>query len=335
MKKISIFFAFLIFFSNFKFCENLAFANVENATYAKALVGCTLYKNENLDNSIDNIYFVIPESYFVLVLRSVNDNCLLVQYDKYIGYVDVSTVVISTFIPEVKTLENITCDIKDTSGTQIWSLPSATTGRVLTTILSGTKDIHYIAYVYGTIPSGGESNLWYYVSYTPSTNETDVYEGYVYSENITNLSEIPINTENNPEPNIEANEDSDNNSFVISSSFQTIIIAIISIPIILLISIILYKLIKKLKENTNNRKNLKNEKYEKFDTSSISAYNYQDSNNNKLKQQIDNLSKKSFIRKRRHSYGISNYHSDGKYPEFPSYNSDDDLLWYRFFKLAR
>ena len=111
-----------------------AYAKAENSTYAKATSNCTLYKTSSLtNNDVSNIYFIIPETYFVIVLDKLTDTCYKVQYDKFIGYVDSSTIIIATFIPIIKTLENITLDIKDTSGTQIWSQPN-TNGKILTTI---------------------------------------------------------------------------------------------------------------------------------------------------------------------------------------------------------
>lgn len=225
----------------------------ETSTYAKALVGCNLYKTQEMSNRFEDIYFQIPETYFMVILDTVNDDCFKVQYDKYIGYVDSETVMIATFIPVLKTLDNITFDIKSTSGTQIWQYPT-TKSNICTTISAGAKNISYIAYTYGSVPSGGESNIWYYVYYTPDSNSTNVYEGYVYSENTTNLTEIVANTETNPE--VIANENKlDDKLIFISSTIKTIIIAIIAIPIILFFAIILYKFVQKFKKNTKYIKN--------------------------------------------------------------------------------
>lgn len=255
MKKIILFLLMLcVFYSN----KNYQIASAEPAettTYAKALVGCNLYKTQEMGQDYKDILFQIPETYFVIVLDTVNDNCFKVQYDKFIGYVDASTVTIATFVPIVKTLDNITFDIKSTSGTQIWQYPTPNS-NICTTISAGTKNITYIAYAYGTVPSGGESNIWYYVYYTPDSNSTNVYEGYIYSENTTNLSEIVANTETNPE--VISNEIDGDNLIFISSTIKTIVITIIAIPVILFFAIILYKLVQKIKNNTKCAKNLKN-----------------------------------------------------------------------------
>lgn len=317
------FLCFLIVPQTIPFTNVALSASVEKTTYAKALVGCLLYKDSSLNDSIDNVLFVVPETYFVIVLENVSDKCMKVQYDKYVGYVDSSTVNVATFIPIVKTLENITCDIKETSGTQIWSNPSASSGSVLTTISSGTKNIKYIAFTYGTIPSGGESNLWYYVSYTPKTSSTNVYEGYVYSENVTNLSEIIANYESNPEIINSESEISDNQTIFVSSSVKTVIIAIIAIPIILLISIILYNLIKKIKENTIYKKNGKNIVSENLVSSSLIPNN--ENKNLSLKNKISDFRQMSFVKKK-HKTTSKSTSSRRSYPQFPTYDSEDDLL---------
>ena len=274
----------------------------ENSTYAKASSNCVLYKTEDMSDNLDNIYFVIPETYFVTVLDVVTDNCMRVQYGKFTGFIKSSNVVIASFIPKV------------TSGTQVWSQPS-TSSKVLTTISAGVKNIEYIAFSYGDIPSGGESNLWYYVTYTPVSNSTSVYEGYVYSENVTNLSEIPVNIESNPETEV-INNDGDA-MIVISSSIRTLLIALISIPIIIFLVIILYKIVKKVRENTNKNKNFNESAVENFTENE--RYSPAQHHSSNLKNQIVNLKNNTFVRKNRSS-------SENEYPAFPSYDADDDML---------
>jgi hypothetical protein len=113
----------------------------------------------------------------------------------------------------------------------------------------------------------------------------------------------------------------------------------ISIPVVLLISIILYKIVKMLKNNTFLRKNqnksnyLNNDEFEsKENTLSLDRYNadrlsnYDNEGVNQsyplLKDRIDEMKHTTYTRK-------DNYASDANtrtYPEFPTYDSDDDLL---------
>ncbi len=232
------------------------------SSYAKVLSGCVLYKTQEMVDDIYNIYFLVPETYFVLILDDVGENCYKVKYDRFVGFVNKSSVEIALFVPIVKTLDNVTFDIKASSGTQIWKNPS-TNSEIFTTLAADTKNLSYIASVVGEVPSGGKSNIWFYVSYTSSINSTNVYEGYVYSENTTNLSDIVLNIESNPE--VLLDENNNEKLFFISSTIKTIIVAVIAIPIILFFVIILYKLIKKFKKNTNSNKNFKKSECDDID----------------------------------------------------------------------
>ncbi len=335
MKKILIFlFCYISFFCVGLFaCQpysqtDFCVAKAERSTYAKALVGCTLYKSASLNDDLENIYFIVPETYFVTIIETVSDNVLKVQYDKYIGYVNSSTVIVATFIPIVKTLDGVTCDIKETVGTQVWNLPSAADGTSLTVIGAGTKGIKYIAMTYGTIPSGGESNLWYYVNYTPSSSSTNVYEGYVYSENITNLSEIVMNAESNPEIITDDPDIGADGTILISSPVKTLIIALIAVPIILLIAILAYKLVKKIRENLDKKRNIQKETSEVFESENYDPYSinhdYSSINGYPLKNRIDEMKHTSFVRKQ-NRFGLT-AGPDKSFPEFPTYDSEDDLL---------
>lgn len=315
MKRFCVFLLILLSCFNLLNSSNFAYAKAERTTYAKVLSDCVFYKTKPLEYDVDDVYFIIPETYFVIMLEEFED-CFKVQYDRFVGYVEKDKVVIASFTPILKTLEGVTCDVKTTSGTQVWNKPS-TNGDVLTTIAAGTENIVYIASAYGTIPSGGESNLWYYVSYTPSFNSTNVYEGYVYSENITNLSEIVLNAESNPEI---VQIEKDENIFYISSSMKSVLIALIAIPIILLILIILYKITQFIRKNTNNNK-FENNNLQGSDLNLNGENFYQEHNSNNLKENLNKMQATPFIRKTK-AMSNKNY----SYPNFPSYDSDDDLL---------
>ena len=308
MKKMCCILLFFVFFDYQLFFVYKASAYENKTQYAKALSDCVLYKSSEMKDNYDDIYFYVPESYFVIVLEAVNDDCVKVQYDKYIGYVKFNTIVLSTFTPIVKTLEGVKFDIKETSGTQIWNKPS-TSGSVLTTVPAGFKRISYISKTIGDIPYGGESNVWFYVTYIPFANSTNVYEGYIYSENSTNLDKIIFNSETNPEIN-EIENVSDNSSINLNATFRTIIVSLISIPIILFIVVILYKIVKKIKINTNKTifHNVENEE------------NFNGCENVNLKTKIDNMKNQVFIKQPKYDK------NKNQYPTFPHYDSDDDLL---------
>ncbi len=323
MKKLYCFFMIMIvccfsicFGINRKTKVDVAYSSAQTTTYAKASANCTLYKNRTMSNELGEVYFVVPETYFVTVLEIVSDACMKVQYADYVGYVKSETVVVVTFVPIVKTLENIKFDIKETSGTQVWLAPSSSS-KVLATIPAGKKDISYISFAYGNIPSGGESNIWYYVRYTPESSSTSVYEGYVYSENVTNVSEIVANAESNPEV-IKVNDKTDG-VIEISSSIRTLLIALIAVPVILLIAIILYKFVKNMHNFRHKELNFAENEFENSEPNE--QHISQNMHNNNLRDRIKSLKNIRFVRKN-NSQKIDNF----SYPTFPTYDSDDDLL---------
>lgn len=306
--------------------KNYAGAMSETTTYAKAGVNCTLYKSQTLANNVSNIYFIVPETYFVIVLDKISDECTKVQYGKFVGFVESSTITIATFLPIVKTLDNITLDIKETSGTQVWNYPD-TSSNILTTISAGAKNINYIAACYGTIPSGGDSNLWYYVSFTPNKNSTNVYEGYIYSENTTNLSEIVANAETNPEI-IDTTFENENLLFL-SSTFKTAVIIIITIPVVIFLVIILYKSIKKFKEYTIKQKSAQSENDISSQSQQPITQNYYVSENMPSDSTKQQLSLKANLEQMKNMKLVKKHDIFGgnkSYPTFPDYNPDDDIL---------
>lgn len=328
MKKICSFLLICIIF-NLNVGSNKTFASNQKVVYAKVLSNCLFYKTHQMNDTYEDVYFLVPESYFVTILEKINEKCYKVQYKNYIGYVKSEYLVIAIFIPNEKSLDDIKFDIKDTAGTQIWSKPTASSGVILTTIPAGTKQISYISKVVGDIPYGGESDIWYYVSYTPFENSTNVYEGYVYSENTTNLDSIKLNLEENPK-SLTAEQANNNSSFNLNSTVKTIIITFITIPIILFFAIILYKIVKKIKENTNKPFFHKNNTNKNFvlmnefndNQSDISEYNDFSKNisNPDLKSKLNGMKNKIYTRQN------NDFKNNSKYPQFPEYDEDDDLL---------
>lgn len=302
-------FAFLIFFI-FNQTTLVAYATPESNSYGKVLDNCKLYLNLSLNS--DECLFIIPESYFVVVLDDVNNQCYKVQYKKYIGYVLKEKISICSFIPTVKYLDGVTFDIKPSSGTQIWSRPTDLS-KPVTIISAGTCDIDYIASIYGDIPSGGVSNLWYYVTYTSNEFSTNVYEGYIYSENTLNLSTIPVNLENN---NGDGVTEKSKNLLISSGTLKTIIISIIAIPIILFLVFILYKIIKIIQKNTNKTKISDN-------CCEAKTVGMIRSENDSLKNELHKLKNEEFVRKKK----VNKLNEYG-YPKFPVYENDDDWLWF-------
>lgn len=232
------------------FC-NKACANsisTDKISYAKILENCYLYKTNSMSPDINNIYFCLPETYFVSVLSSETNNILKVRYSSYVGYCYSNTLSIVSFTPNICDLNGITFDIHAVAGTQVWSLPSDTKGVKYTTIPAGTTKIEYIASTSGDIPIGGTTNLWYYARFTPASHTTSVYEGYIFSEATTNLSNIANNLETEPivdPPNLDS-------TITINGALKVVLIILICLPFAILFLVSLTKAIRQIKNKKQN-----------------------------------------------------------------------------------
>ena len=195
---------------------NFTYAQTQNTSYGyyKCLSACLFFKTSDItDMNISNIYFLIPEGYFVKKIDDISPSTIKVSYGTKTGYVMSERVKSVSFLPRVKYLENITFDINPTSGTQLWLTPSSkdNSNIVVKLIPAGTKNLTYIAKVNGEIPTGSTSSVWFYCYYSPAYEPTSVYEGYIHSEKTINLTEIPQNKEdetmliNNHKPKKEFN----------------------------------------------------------------------------------------------------------------------------------
>lgn len=298
-----IFFSFLsIFFSqifNVSFCclqskkiETFAY-ETQKILYAKVGDNCAIYKTQDISSS--NILFYVPNTYFVSIISKINDEIYKVQYSSFTGYAAANTFEIVSFIPSTPYLSNITFDINEFAGTQIWSRADSSS-NILSTISAGTKKIEYIASTVGEIPIGGNSNLWYFARYTPASNVTSLYEGYIYSEATQNLSHIPSNLEIENQDIIEEQS----NSIPINEPIKIILIVLISTPFVILFLISIIKAVFEARKRKLEIKETQNEIEEKIP--------------------------KSFIRKRKTP---SPKNIDDEYEVvFPDYNyvDDDDLL---------
>ena len=62
---------------------------ISSSGYAKVQQNCLLFKSDDtLNSTYQNVYFEIPESYFVNILYKVNDTTYKVKYGEIIGFVD-------------------------------------------------------------------------------------------------------------------------------------------------------------------------------------------------------------------------------------------------------
>lgn len=218
--------------------------------YAKILDNCKLYKSSDMSDEIGDYYFYLPSTYFVSIINNISDEICQVQYSNFVGFVFSDFIKKVSFTPVEPELKNISFSIAQNAGTQVWTSPSDNKGNKLTTIPAGTTNIEYISSVSGDIPIGGTVSLWYYARYTPASNSTKVYEGYIYSEATINLTNIP----NNLEVEIEKDNNNLDTSISLETPLKIAMIVLICTPFLILIVASIIKATKHLKE----KKQLKN-----------------------------------------------------------------------------
>jgi len=243
----------IIFFAVFSFSflapkansTQCVFGENEVGVYAKAKSNCILYKTKDINNnSPSNIYFFVPESYFICVLEQ-QDNIVKARYSSFVGYVDASFVSIVSFVPKKPYLENVFINIFANSGTQLRTQPIIDNNNVLATMPAGTPNLNYIAKTAGETPVGGVSNVWYYVEYSPEFSPTEVFAGYIYSERTTapvfesNLEAEPAAPKQDIIGSISA--DSEYENVEISFVLRIVLIALICLPIITIFLIAIIK----------------------------------------------------------------------------------------------
>lgn len=285
--------------------------------YAKIKKDCYLFASTDItDLSYRNVKFILPESYFVVILSHVSAGIDRVEYDGKVGYVDSNKIKAVDFVPAVPTLEGITFDISSKTGTHIRSAPSDL-AEVLDIIPASATNITFVGEIVGDIPVGGSSNIWYLAIYTPSSNTTSVIEGYVYSERVVNLTPIVANSEDIIEPPISENDGKE--SFAISGAVKATLIVLICVPIVLVFVLLVISNHKNKSGQSAKdiEKQLKNEKEKPSKSRAVRTkiHRIEDLEGQSLHK------KEAFLSKPREA-------STTLRPQFPTYEviDDDDLL---------
>ncbi len=244
MKKIKLFFLSIVsiaFATSFQVMSPLTAFATNSSTgygYMKCLSSCLLFKTSDItDMSLDNLYFVVPEGYFVKKVKDISETTIEVTYNGKTGFVMSERVTSVDFLPKTKYLQNITFDISSYSGTQLWNKPttSGSSNILVKHIPAGTKHITYVADIRGEIPAGSTSPVWYYCYYSPASDPTSVFEGYIHSEKTTSLSVIPPNTEGNPQPPLQNETNTNQAEITTRGTVEIILIALIALPILTII----------------------------------------------------------------------------------------------------
>jgi hypothetical protein len=193
-----------------------------------------LYKTANLESNLNNVYFLLEESYFVKITSQVDDNFFKVNYMDLEGFVKQNEVECVSNTPSTPYLDNITFNTAQTSSVILRSQPSAALGdeTALIVLAPNTQNLVYYGKIAGQEATTGLGNLWYYAAFKNEQNQT--IKGYVYSPLTYNLTPIMPNAEGSTTASFE--ELKQVNTFLnISPNFRFIVIIIVVLPTFLIL----------------------------------------------------------------------------------------------------
>ncbi|HEY8390169.1 MAG TPA: SH3 domain-containing protein [Clostridia bacterium] len=238
MKRLFCFFIFLLLsivsvFGGFWTYPKKTHAQNGNLGYGLIVESkSVLYRNPVNSDTLDNIYFYLPETYFVEVLEKIDDVFYKVRYVDVVGYVKFSAINIKNYVPVSVFPTNLSLKINGDITVNVRSLPD-TSSALITTLPSGTSVEYYNKTSGQELNSG--SAYWYYVKINTGTQ---TLYGYVYSDYITLNSEIIYPNDISPMP-VSNEKDPDeilNDKYTFWT--QIIIALAVCIPIVFIIYLI-------------------------------------------------------------------------------------------------
>lgn len=153
-----------------------------------------LYRNPTDSDAMDNIYFYLPETYFVEILEKIDQVFYKVKYDDIIGYVKFSAINIKNYEPASKYPTNLFLTVSGDIMAYVRALPDTSAERVAR-LPSGTS-VQYYNKIQGQELTTG-SPYWYYVKLQ---NGAQTQYGYIYSDYVTVQNEILFPNDISPKP---------------------------------------------------------------------------------------------------------------------------------------
>lgn len=126
-------------------------------------------------------------TYYVEILHTYNEDFYKVNYNGTTGYVKRNAVKKVDGTPSIPYPNNVKMKTIN-NNVYLRSTPSKS-NNTLSIIPANCTSLKFIGYAYGEQVDDFRDNVWYYVNYL------DIY-GYVYSEYISEISNIPQNIEN-------------------------------------------------------------------------------------------------------------------------------------------
>lgn len=199
-----------------------------------------LYRSTSGSEETGNIFFTLPQSYFVEISHCSNELFFTARFDDVSGYVKKTDVQCINGAP-VTPYPSASFRIFIPEGVEMRSSPSQTEGLNLVCELNYLEtNLKYYGTINGEEAIPHKSSSWYYCKYVKGGTE---YIGYVYSAFCDLLTQIPVNTEyfesiEEPDFSISTSSPSRTESESIDSlptATQIIIIVAVCLPCIVII----------------------------------------------------------------------------------------------------
>ena len=173
--------------------NNISICYASEVTYFRIIDDNTyLYKTAELNSTQNNVYFKLPNTYFVKVVSTLDNNVAKVLYDGIEGFVDISNMQKCYSTPNTPYPKDLTLQVLDVCNTVVYLTPSQESTYVGIIPFNATN-IKYFGSITGSEAIENMGTLWHYVKYT--SFEQGVLYGYIYAPLTTNLSLVSTNTE--------------------------------------------------------------------------------------------------------------------------------------------
>ncbi len=192
------------------------------------------YTSPIADENVDNIKFLLPQTYFVKLTDSANTDFYKAEYMGISGYVKKDKVQPIVGTPLQPYLENVNFRVFAEQSRDMRTVPTTEFGSssqvVYIPLLS--RNLTYIGKVNGEEVVDGRTDVWYFCKYSA---EQDYY-GYVYSDFCDKMSPIIDNTESVTyltTPIFEVEQST--STLPLNSNATGIIIAILCVPAIVFV----------------------------------------------------------------------------------------------------
>lgn len=241
-KTIAILIFVLIIISlQLTFLPKFVVAAQQTTFYARVInTNVNLYRSTTGGEETNNIFFTLPQSYFVEIGYCQDEQFFTAKFADVSGFVKKSDVQCISGIPQMP-YPSASFRIFIPEGVEMRSSPTQTEGLNLVCELNYLEtNIRYYGTINGEEAIPHKSSLWYFCKYVKSGNE---YFGYVYSAFCDLITPIPANTEffetiDEPDFSITTSTSTENQTESIDSlpsATQIIIIVAVCLPCIIII----------------------------------------------------------------------------------------------------